>query len=205
MCVRVYKTTNTFFANVKKYYNFTTLNEDNPLLAAQLAYDIPSLQQLVANSLQTFNEEQKTAYNTVFDSAMNEQGKVVFLHSAGGGGKTFVCNTIAAAVRAKGQIVLTCASSSISAILLVGGHTSHSTFKIPIPSYDDTTCNIHRGTHLAELLCRTSLIIWDEVPMQNQHDIETVDRTLHDICNIDAPFDGKTVLFGGMCIYFESL
>ncbi len=46
--------------------------EDNPLLAAQMAYDIPSLQQLVANNLQTFNEEQKTAYNTVFDSAMNE-------------------------------------------------------------------------------------------------------------------------------------
>ncbi len=75
--------------------------EDNPLLAAQLAYDIPSLQQLVANNLQTFNEEQKTAYNIVFDSAMNEQGKLVFLHSAGGGGKTFVCNTIAAAVRAE--------------------------------------------------------------------------------------------------------
>ncbi len=46
--------------------------EDNPLLAAQLAYDIPSLQQLVANNLQTFNEEQKTAYNTVFDTVMNE-------------------------------------------------------------------------------------------------------------------------------------
>ena len=141
--------------------------EDNPLLAAQLAYDIPSLQQLVANNLQTFNEEQKTAYNIVFDSAMNERGKLVFLHSAGGGGKTFVCNTIAAAVRAEGKIALTCASSGISAILLVGGRTSHSTFKIPIPSRDDTTCSIRRGTHLAELLCTTSLIIWDEVPMQN--------------------------------------
>ncbi len=50
--------------------------EDNPLLAAQLAYDIPSLQQLVANNLQTFNEEQKTAYNIVFDSAMNERGEI---------------------------------------------------------------------------------------------------------------------------------
>ncbi len=46
--------------------------EDNPLLAAQLAYDIPSLQQFIANNLQTFNEEKKTAYNIVFDSAMNE-------------------------------------------------------------------------------------------------------------------------------------
>ncbi|SJL16939.1 uncharacterized protein ARMOST_20473 [Armillaria ostoyae] len=171
--------------------------EDNPLLAAQLAYDIPSLQQLVTNNLQTFNKEQKNAFDIVVDSVTHQEGKSVFFHSAGGGGKTFVCNTIAAAVCAQGQIVLTCASSSISAILLAGGCTSHSTFKIPIPSHDDTTCSICRGTHLAELLCRTSLIIWDEVPMQNRHDIETVDRTLHDICNKDAPFGGKTVLFGG--------
>ena len=127
--------------------------EENPLLAAQLTYDIPSLQQIVANNLQTFNTEQKIAFNMIVDSVTHKQGKLVFLHSAGGGGKTFVCNTIAAAVRAQGQIVLACASSGISVILLVGGHTSYSTFKIPIPSCDDTTCSIRRGTNLAELLC----------------------------------------------------
>ncbi len=41
--------------------------------------------------------------------------------------------------------------------------------------------------------------------MQNQHDIETVDHTLCDVCNKDVPFGGKTVLFGGMCAYSESL
>ena len=137
--------------------------EENPLLAAQLTYDIPSLQQIVANNLQTFNTEQKIAFNMIVDSVTHKQGKLVFLHSAGGGGKTFVCNTIAAAVCAQGQIVLACASSGISAILLVGGHTSHSTFKIPIPSCDDTTCSICRGIHLAELLCRTSFIILDKL------------------------------------------
>ncbi len=35
--------------------------------------------------------------------------------------------------------------------------------------------------------------------MQNRHDIETVDRTLHDVCNKDVPFGGKTVLFG-VCV-----
>ncbi len=125
---------------------------------------------------------------------MNE-GKLVFLHSAGDGGKIFVCNTIAAAVCAEGKIALTCVSSSISAFLLVGGRTSDSILKIPIPSRDDTTCSIHRGSHLAEVLCRTSLIIWDEVPMQNRHDIETVDRTLRDVCNKDVPFGGKNCTF----------
>ncbi len=81
--------------------------EDNPLLAAQLAYDIPSLQQLVANNLQTFNEEQKTAYNTVFDSAMNDEGNWYFCIVLEVVERTFVCNTIAAAVRAEGKIALT--------------------------------------------------------------------------------------------------
>ena len=41
--------------------------------------------------------------------------------------------------------------------------------------------------------------------MQNRHDIETVDHTLCDVCNKDVSFGGKTVLFGGMCSYSESL
>ena len=41
--------------------------------------------------------------------------------------------------------------------------------------------------------------------MQNQHDIETVGHTLHDIHNNDAPFGGITVLFGGMCVSIPSL
>ncbi|SJL11774.1 uncharacterized protein ARMOST_15183 [Armillaria ostoyae] len=53
--------------------------EDNPLLAAQLAYDIPSLQQLVINNLQTFNAEQKNAFDIIIDSTTHEQGKSVFL------------------------------------------------------------------------------------------------------------------------------
>ena len=50
---------------------------------------------------------------------------------------------------------------------------------------------------LAGLLRETSVIIWDEVPMQNHFDPETVDRSLRDIRNCDAPFGGITVVFGG--------
>ena len=43
------------------------------------------------------------------------------------------------------------ASSSIASLLLPGGRTAHSKFKIPIPVFEDLTCNIHQGTQLAEL------------------------------------------------------
>jgi hypothetical protein len=49
----------------------------------------------------------------------------------------------------------------------------------------------------ADLLRETSHIIWDEVPNQNRFDPETVDGTLRDIRNVDKPFGGITVVFGG--------
>ena len=51
---------------------------------------------------------------------------------------------------------------------------------------------------MANLLIETSLIIWDEAPMNDRRCFETLDRTLRDI--LDAPnviFGGKTVVLGG--------
>jgi hypothetical protein len=66
-----------------------------------------------------FNHEQKEAFDKVMDSVNNDRGKIFFLHSAGGCGKTYVCNTIAAAVRAQGKVALCVASSAIAALLLM--------------------------------------------------------------------------------------
>ncbi|XP_057465712.1 uncharacterized protein LOC130755327 [Actinidia eriantha] len=51
--------------------------------------------------------------------------------------------------------------------------------------------------HTAELFRETKLIIWDEVPMQHRYCVETVDRTLKDICDNINPFGGITVVLGG--------
>jgi len=59
-------------------------------------------------------------------------------------------------------------------------------------------CEIKRGSDRAELLKQTSLIIWDEVPMQHRHVVEAVDRTLRDILDHpNLPFGGITVAWGG--------
>ncbi|KAM3376292.1 hypothetical protein P3S68_015007 [Capsicum galapagoense] len=56
---------------------------------------------------------------------------------------------------------------------------------------------------LAELLLKTSLIIWDKAAMVNKFCFEALDRTLRDILrvkyenNSDKPFGGLTVVFGG--------
>jgi ATP-dependent DNA helicase PIF1 len=93
--------------------------------------------------------------------------------------------------------VLCVASSGIAAILLKGSHTSHSHFKIPIPCNESSVCNISKNTHLAELICKTDLVIWDEAPMQNKHIMESVDRTFRDLRSSEKPFGGLTVVFGG--------
>jgi hypothetical protein len=78
-------------------------------------------------------------------------------------------------------------------------------FRIPLDLHEESRCAIARGTNLAELLCRASLIIWDEAPMAHGHCFEAVDRTLRDILSVDdvrnsgIPFGGKPILLGGSC------
>ena len=89
------------------------------------------------------------------------------------------------------------ASSGIASLLLIGGRTSHSTFKIPIEIHESSTCAIPRNSDLAELIHLTDLVIWDEPPMQHCHIHEAVDRTFQDIRRSDKPFGGLTIVFGG--------
>ena len=140
---------------------------------------------------------QRGVYEAVMESVNNNNGKIFFLHSAGGCGKTFVCNTIATAVRAQGKIALCVASSGIASLLLEGGKTAHSTFKIPLQVNDTSFCNITRRSYAYPLLSETSIIIWDEVPMQHKNAVDAVNRTIQDLLGNNSPFGGITVLFGG--------
>ncbi|MCH85307.1 helicase-like protein, partial [Trifolium medium] len=87
-------------------------------------------------------------------------------------GKTFMWNTLASSLRSKGHIVLTVASSGIASLLLPGGTTAHSKFKIPVPTLDNSTCKIEYNDEHAELLRQTTLIIWDEAPMAHKYCFE---------------------------------
>jgi hypothetical protein len=119
----------------------------------------------------------------------SNSGDLLFIHSAGGCGKTFLCNTIAATVRARGQVALCVASSGIAALLLDGGRTAHSRFKIPIQIDETSIAAIKCQNQLHQILEETKVIIWDEVSMQHRFAIEAVDRALRDL------FEVSTALF----------
>ena len=101
------------------------------------------------------------------------------------------------------MIFLVVASSGIASLLLSGGRTTHSRFKIPLDINEHSTCEIKKGTQLARLIEEAKLIIWDEAPMAHRYCFEAVDRTLRDILfisNINGetkPFGGKPILLSG--------
>ncbi|CAB4488149.1 unnamed protein product [Rhizophagus irregularis] len=111
--------------------------------------------------------------------------------------------TLLGKVRSNGDIALAVASSGIAALLLPGGRTAHSCFKIPINIHEDSTCSIKHNSDLASLLQIAKLIIWDEAPMTHRYAFEAVDRTLKDLMKAidplleEKPFGGKVIVFGG--------
>jgi len=106
-------------------------------------------------------------------------------------------------LRFEGKIVIAVASSGIATLLLPSRTIAHSRFQIPINVTDNSTCGIKQGSHLAELVTKTSLIILDETPMAHRNCFEALDRSLRDILRFSNPqsgeksFGGKTVVLGG--------
>jgi len=123
-----------------------------------------------------------------------------FLYGYGGTKKTFMWITLSSALRFEGKIVLTVASSGIASLLLLGGRTTHSKFKILVPTLEHYVCNITKGSELSDLMKLANLIIWDEAPMAHKYCFEALDRTLKDIMReknkSDSVFCGKVVVFG---------
>jgi len=172
--------------------------EGNFLLQEQLDYDPEEMRRRTDLWYPQANDEQRATFDKVMDSVNNNEGKMFFLHSAGGCGKTYLCNAIAAAVRADSKVALCVASSAIAALLLHGGRTAHSRLKIPIPIDEASNCNIAMNSDVHAVLKETKVIIWDEAPMQHRHGPEAIDRTIHDLFQNDKPtFGGITMLFVG--------
>jgi len=97
---------------------------------------------LVNKQRAMFNPEQATAFDAVLKSVTNNQDHLFFIYAASGCGKTFLCNTITAEVRRRGQVVLCVALSRIATFLLDREKTSHSCFKIPLSINEDSMAGL---------------------------------------------------------------
>ena len=173
-------------------------NLHNHLIAEQQQYDSVHQAQLATECIAKLNPHQQAAFDKITSAVTTKSGESFFLHGAGGTGKTFLYNTLCYHLRSQDKIVLCVASSGIAALLLQGGRTAHSCFKIPIPCHESSICGIPKTSQLAELIRMTDMVIWDEAPMQHRHNMEAVDRTFRDILNNhEKPFGGLTIVFGG--------
>ncbi|KAH1203302.1 ATP-dependent DNA helicase PIF4 [Glycine max] len=159
---------------------------------------------LILFELNYNNDEARLEFENLFLSMTvvnDNEGDMFFLYGYGGTGKTYIWRTLASSLRAKNQIVIMVASSGIASLLLPRGRTAHFKFKIMVPIFEDSTCNILQGSQLAELLNQTNLIIWDEAPMAHKFCFEALDQTLRDIIkekkNPNKIFGGKVIVFGG--------
>ena len=171
----------------------------NPLIAEQLNYEPAALLADLDVCLQQMNPDQRSAYDQIIASVETSQGQLFFLNGPGGTGKTFVYNTVCAKLRSTWKVVL-CVSSGILALLINGGCTAHSMFKIPIDSLrDHSVCGMQRNSHWGEFMRAAHVIIW-EVSAQHRHAVEAVEHTLRDVRNIDRPFGGLTVFRWFNCL-----
>lgn len=93
-------------------------------------------------------------------------------------------------------IVLTL--SGIAAPILHGERAKPSEFKVSIPVFKDSTCDITREQQVGSIIHAADLIIRDEAPMMHRHVFESVDRIVRHIMEqLLVPFGGKIVVFDG--------
>ncbi|XP_028556791.1 ATP-dependent DNA helicase PIF1-like [Dendrobium catenatum] len=149
------------------------------------------------NIIHTLNSSQKNAFEEIINRVNQKHHGMFFIDGPGGTGKTYLYRAILSTLRNEGHITITTATSGVAASILPGGRTTHSRFKIPINSTEITLCAITKQSGLAQLLKKTSIILWDEAPMVKRTAIETLDRTMKDIMNSSISFGGKVIVFRG--------
>lgn len=178
-------------------------NSCNRLIEEETSYDKVDMKTQHDRLHSNLNTEQFKVYQSIITSVNSQYGGLYFVYGSGGCGKTYLWKTLCCRLRSEGKIVLPVASSGIAAVLLPGGRTAHSRFQIPIKLDQYSVAGIKHGSDIAELIKKTSLIIWDEAPMQHRYGFEAVDRSFRDIMSSvdpkrkNLPFGGITVVFGG--------
>jgi len=174
----------------------------NAFIADELNYPLPSAEEFALME-RSLNADQREAYDRIKHSYETNSPEAYFIDGPAGTGKTFLYSLILSMVRSNRHIALAVAGSGIAALLLQGGRTAHSRFKIPVPTHEDSVCSVSHRSPIAHLLIQAKIVVWDEAPMTHRHIFEAVDRTLKDLmktvdpANEHRPFGGKLMVFGG--------
>jgi hypothetical protein len=179
-----------------------TAQPASAVVADEIArYDVTTQAAMRDELVPQLNPEQQAVYDNVM-AAINRLA--FFVDGLGGTSKTFFYSCLLSTVCAQGRVAVVVASSGIAALLLDGGRTTHSRFKILVQGLNSmSTCYISRDSELAALLQAAALIVWDEAVMMHMHVFEAVNKSLQDIMDVInpafkfLPFSGLVVVFGG--------
>ena len=146
----------------------------------------------------TFNDGQKSCFDELDNAVQLKLPKIFFVDAVGGTGKTYLFNALLSKWHSERKIAPSVAGSGIAAILLQGGKTPHATFKIPLDCHSTTSCTVTKRSATGRMLFLADVILWDEGPMSSKDVIGSVNRLLKNLTgNMNTPFGGKTVIFGG--------
>jgi hypothetical protein len=129
-----------------------SVSAQNRLVLDELSYDVYNMPSTIDEAISGLNNSQKEVFNAIYNSAINNEGRTFFVYGYGGTGKTFLWTTLLNSIRSQGKIALAVASSGIASLLLPGGRTPHSRFKIPLEISKYSMCSIKKNTNLAELI-----------------------------------------------------
>ncbi|CAN6581415.1 unnamed protein product [Malus baccata var. baccata] len=132
-----------------------------------------SIPQQDLDAIKCLNDEQRSAFDTIMGAVQRSENATFFVDGPGGTGKTYLYCALLASLRRLGHIVLATASSK-------------SNYNIACKQSD-----------LANLIKKAKTIIWYEATMMHRHAFEALDRTFKDLIDIDLPFGGKILKFGG--------
>ena len=170
------------------------------VIREELDFDVAELTTTVEERVPTFTPEQTTVFQTIMNAVIDEKPLQVFIDARGGCGKTYLLNTILAAVRKLegGSTALAMATTGIAANLLELGRTFHSRLKAPLTATEDSTLSISGQSQLAQLILMSKLLLIDESTMLNRYLLEALDRTLRDIMGKpDKAFGDKILILAG--------
>ncbi|KAF9641958.1 hypothetical protein BDM02DRAFT_3070378, partial [Thelephora ganbajun] len=162
---------------------------------------IPQLLSAIEQVLTLFNAEQLEIFRIIWNAIQQNQPLCIFINGKAGHGKTYLVNALCSQVHSHEKVVLATATSMFVAQLYPGGHTTHSTFKVPVNEWSKMLESpISPTDSHAELICKSSLIIWDEAPMANRAVLTCVNETCCQVMQSTLPFGGKVViLLGDFC------
>jgi hypothetical protein len=155
---------------------------------------------LIDERIESLNYEQRQAFEAIRPAIENADAfrpSMFYLDGPGGSGKTYLYNTLIKFVESKGSYTINTAFTGIAASLLINGTTIHKRFQIPMDGEHCQTLSISPSSSYAEYMKKARLFIFDEASMIPSWIVDYIDKLLRDIMDINIPFGGKPVMFGG--------